>query len=1292
MADSLHTGVTIPTSTWTPGEQPSNIKLDKLAKAYKQALESMAKVIGPALGDNEISIPGPLDTVISSATYNGLMDNEEQDDFVDTAENLVAVNFNLSRILGPHAALNPTHLPGKVYPKETQQIGWPLLENVCAQQLPFPPTYNADFEFSEGTWVLTSLENLHYGTPGVKTYHVSDDGTLYTNLPVSGEIYLKYDLRIPNTEYPIGATYNVIPDPRILSYPEEFRDEVYPEGGEYGACKLTYVSHDNDTSTWSLELPYIIFTKNPITNPDDTGIFTPGDFEPVGQFLEEDNNPRYLIDPDHPFYVQNVFEQNTIVLYDSKENKVYTPSVERIDEITYQLVGPANWINELRNDEGGLLLGEGPNGFNSKDFFLFLLGNNISQSVAQTALNFSRHKHNGADSLRIKHSDLIGIKGERSTVSVIDGTYGGLDFTDSNKNIQGTAVPNNPHPQYLSKYGYRWGGSQGLYESQNSFSFTEDLNQFFGDFVFGPIENAYRTYTTATAELAAGDPTSFTDYKSRIDWELNYDEGITQNFETKRSHALIFGQPYTAFLPNVAQATINGATKLYYETSVITNPALYDNKGIAYTLARHGFIPGSDTAGSNRTRGLNIGWGNLFFGYREDIFGGLLTATPGSDTERSAMFRAAEFNVLVTANGQAGNNSGDPLKENFKHRDGFAVRAIKGASLWLSVGGINPAGEESTSTDGKPGVILFEANPGTDNTTESSDGLNHSNPENQTGSGVLLIPHLQTDPEFSSFFLSPVGVSNSESFQPFANLWKAFKKSPGIELEAKEYGSILDLFSLAPEFQGTATTLFKGSNSFPLDLDLLSWPFGRPMVRGRYGVNLCVDNKTDDLGDIKFGHTRKDEDDNWGPENPLPETEAYLHRELRLYGNTHNSVSGANFNLLYGVNETYKRLGIISPWEEPNSYQPIGSDFGSYAAWASARQIAFGTSSKKAQGSAIRQASFIEAFEGFRSDPTQPFVSEYNIPFVAKWPISSILANWEDMGDGDYPNDIIQNNYFVLNYGEEEDSALVEQTFVADEDKLVEGYRFVKIIHTGLGRTLNSNVGAQDKDNIINRVILSAEEQFLQNSGKLTNNLTFPRSLLGVNVELEYFTMSNTEDFGTQDTGNEVWVDGDTEVFTSLFAPSTISKMVNAQTAKWGSTNNKPVMIMSKNFTSEETRDLESDSFLTYGAGLAVLPGYDSTMLGTFISNNFPIYSDAYTSFDIENKLFCIVLRLPPVLDKIGTNNKNKNLCLPYRVYSGDTSGNDVAGAPDTIPWIEVRGRITIKCQTAVPFSSVLID
>ena len=1287
MSDILKVpGATIVSSInqWTPGELPNAKKFQNLFAAFEASFAVISQVLGPLLDTNPLV--KSKDRIISTSSYYKTMSNEDRANFYVNLSNQILNTFNLSRVIGPHIALNPQYLPGSSHLKASQGSGYPLATGRKVQQLPFPPqiNYTASIGGETGWSLASSKEEAQSSTD--KKYFIDEAGVFYSSRTFGSSSYVKYDLYVPNNYSYLGAGYNCIPDISILSLEEEARTSALD--GDYGLVKITHYSSTFDSSTWRVVFPKVISVKDPLLSQA-TKQIAYDEFEPVGRWETETSAKWYTLE-DSDFYTESFVDKNLLSLFNKETGETFIlnwqldPDADETVKRTYLVTGPPNLVTKFyQNDHTTLLQGGGSN---SRDFFVFAINSTVTEQLAQLSLNYSKHKHNGVDSYKVSHKDLLDAEGNKQGLGVQTGTEGGLDFVTLNRQLAYSNAQDNVHPQYLHKLGFLYGGSQGLYENIGNVEKTLDLNMMHGDFLFYPIESnisGSKPYKYASSGAYATAHSAGND-QEKIYWDLitNLEEGIAGDiagtFPDYRTHAMIFGWP-NVFDQVVGEpyTTYNlGATKLYYEPWNFLTDTEYDNTGNKWSLSRHGFIPGNATglSGSSRRRGLNINWGNLFFGYREDIFGGLLLGTV--NTEASAFFRTSEFNVISTGNDESGTNTNSSIKNGYTYRDGVCIRAVKGANVWISAGGESEIyTDEDKSGNGKASVIAIEASrPAWYDAAEFNAGNLKTHialtDKFSAGSGIFLSPSLNTDKTI------PWAVSGNTTHNINA-IWNG-----STILSPQADGAILDVFALAKDYNysaGGAIDLEIGQDS-----SLTGWVYGRPYVRGTYGVNFCASASVEGLDpDYYFGFRRKEDSSDWGPTTIILQDvdKEYIHREFRFWGkqnsenfsassNEEGNTVGGNLNLLYNFGRDYQRHGRNFIWSNANLHGKPPSLEGATinSVWANSKAVALGSSTTESYGSAIRQASFIEAFQGFRSDPMQPYMAEYVMPFKVRIPLESGADLYTDFHNR---NIVITDTDITL---EGEPAA----DYYSSQNHLYGKFAY--------------NYSLQNKKSLgLDAIIKGSEEILLENSGSdplniLGNSINiFPKSLVSYSVDLQYYAgvvypgtgaNSRLTTAGDPHTPDTSWNYG------RILSGSTI--MISAEdanintTVSLAGTNNKLGVVRSGNESNFNTALVGANNYqlLPYGSYLATIKAEKEYMSD---SSNFPLFTAKYPSVGNEN-VFALVLNI------ISTNANagSQNPFVPYRVYSTTAYGSvieidpaDVTGSSGIA--VELNGIIKFK-------------
>lgn len=1253
---------------WKNGELPDANKFQALFGAFQASLSTIAQIIGPVLNTNPLV--SSKDKIISSGSFYGEMTDSDRANWALTLSDQIVNTFNIARIIGPHGVLNPQYLPGSLHSKSTLGTGYQIATNSKVQQLPFPPTtpYTATITGETGWSLASSAEEVMEATS--KKYYIDSTGVLYLSREMGANAVLKYDLYVPNTYSYLGSGYNCIPDLSILSLSEESRTDVLD--GDYGLVKVEFQESSADSSTWKITLPKIISVRDPLFSYNDKQIANPS-YEPVGIYESATNSRWYTLNWSE-LYNSEIFDRNTLALFNKETNETFIlewqvdPDETNAVQRTYLASGPGSLVNKFYQNDHTTLLYNG--GSNSRDFFVFAINSTITEQLAQVSLNYSKHKHTGIDSYRISHKDLLNAEGNVQGLGGQEGEDGGLDFRNYSRQLAYSNVKDNPHAQYLNRLGFLHGGSHGLYEAIGTFTKTLDLNMMHGDFLFYPIESInsgtkpykYASSVAYAAAALAGDD------EEKIYWDLvtNVEDGIASDIATTfpdyRTHAMIFGWPEV--FDHVTGDPYNsyklGATKLYYEPWNFLSDTEYDNKGNLWTLKDHGFIPGDFTGltGVAKRRGLSINWGNLFFGHREDIFGGLLLGE--TNTEASASFRTSEFNVVTTANGQAGLNTNSVIKNGYAYRDGFAVRSLKGSNIWLSVGG-EYQGLDSRSVDNNPGSFALDVS------LASSSDEDDANPKairtlrdyrnRAAGAGILATPSLREDGRIP-------WVKFDNDLQSIASLWDN-DEIAATASNTYTQNSVLDIFNLAVDYQ-TTNDLFDyiapGSDS-----SFRGWIAGRPFMRGTYGINFCVSNNLSNLnGYFKTGYHKQVLSQAWGPEQALlfstEDTDhEYIHREFRFWGsnesispspntNSLDNTVGGNINLLYNFGRDYKRFGLTQSWNSTQGSLSGGRT--TYSAWANARSISLGTSTPENYGSAIRQASFVDAFAGMRNDPLQPYIAEYVLPFVS----TINLGETSDYSSGiDIANEIKAVNFII---GSKLSGALY--TPLASGESLV-------VNTTDIVHYKRASTDFMFEDIRLDGLIRGSEEILISNSNEVsaTNNKRFPASLIDYSLKLQYF-------MGKLKAGGDSSGDSGSPHQGSQYYKKVINNTVDMVPAHEslmgtpGTGNRVPIIMTDKNNKNFIATDYNLNAIVSYNSAIGVWPAGAGSNL-TAYKNKFPLFEEKYGN-KMDNKMFIILLNI----DDRTTEDGAINSPVPYRIY---VDGTDVM--------LEFSGTINLKMMTS---------
>ena len=578
-----------------------------------------------------------------------------------------------------------------------------------------------------------------------------------------------------------------------------------------------------------------------------------------------------------------------------------------------------------------------------------------------------------------------------------------------------------------------------------------------------------------------------------------------------------------------------------------------------------------------------------------------------------------------------------------------------------------------------------------------------------SGSGIFLAPGPRINTS-TGYYENPWVARTGENYK-FASLWNGASLTELCPVVTGGIidgfnagpGPLLDIFALAPDRQKTNATS-NGNIPVGTDSDLLGWVFGRPFIRGTYGINFCANSSFVSVDtEFKSGYNRKVASQPWGPTRAILKTATneYIHREFKFWGKNYvgapdsaadslENTIGGNINLLYNFGRNYTRFGRSETWSNSTS---LSGQTGS-SQWTNSRRIALGSSKPEDYGSAIRQASFVDAFAGVRNDPYQPFIAEYVVPFVADYQIAESGAAY--YGQTTSVADLLSEGTFVI--GDAIENALSSSTAQPYLGWKASSQKYYLALFNSQDNSYTTRLDS---------MVRGSEEIYIEKSGERVPfsyagteypqyDTHFPQSLIDFKVNLHYYIgQKNTGSIGTGDTDSP----SEASDYNGLDYLNVIyrntHKMVpaikgNIIAGSSLSTDNNviPIVFTSNNGQSryplntiqvnkivtetETTYETEPSSFIPpyssgYDAALGVVP---ATNLMTTYRNKFPLFESSYGTF-MSNKQFCILLNIQakPVITA-------QNLPVPYQIYKG--FGGEV--------YIRFSGWVTVKVKTADAF------
>ena len=998
-------------ASFVQGEQPTHTKLTNIVALTRNGLSELEKVIGMTRNSllvestgNTSWVPVPAKISYSPSYVESLK--------LDFPSSITSI----ARAIGPMGALNPRYLSGQTWNKDDLgggALGVLLKSGVTEQQLPFKPLnvntiLPADFSGPQVSLIFATRVSNYEESLEVGKYYINTEGRLFTGAPVRPGTRLRYSFVIGEGDGYIGSGYNVIPDPSILTLSLEERDNKTLDTSNYGACRVLISSINEEALVVDILLPEVIstpFSKLSASHEVE-------DSDPVGKIDEGLPDLRRYSLPDL-YPSSGYIEDNTMYLYYTETGKVIPEArFERISEFVIRAYLPARYKTIIRADDGELFNVEGLS--NTKHFFLITNGTQLAPLVGKLRLEMEEHSHNGLDSVRVSHSDLTNVNhitpslpaqlsiysnitGAAPNKSItLDGLPSNSTFWFNRKLSKGDFLEENPHPYYLHRLGYLGGGTDGIYAAMNAPGLGASLgNGFTGDLVLMPVSKNLDYEDTDQAYYS---------------WEST--EGIDYLKNNSASHSLWFGLPWevNALVSTEAinQRQRNGSVRMYFDpwikvmgftssSAPANEPFATEGLGILNT-GTIGNDVFSNSVFENAIKGLNIQRGNFFFGYNEDKF---LSTTERAKGKSSFNVLASEFNAVVTANKKADQSPESRWKGKSGNRAGFVAKAIEGASINFSIGGLSGTPGEPVNSASLTSRLIFGQDYKTAGsfTVEGAFGnqLIGNSPGKSHGAGVLVSPGMGIRKLFSWQVENGEDFSDQENVTYYAG-WKRYEslQSNFYTSAAQNLGGVNHIFSTLNE------DLIENWLSFKKNTDLTesvknknSFPFGKVIIEGGSGIDLLVSRRNYnsiiqnvlDLSEVRF----------WARED----LKSDIDNDLR-----NSFAAGANINLMYGYGKSYRRFGTNLTW--------TGSDFdvkgekqpnteslnGGINPWTSLRNEGYqAVTNKDAKGSQIRQASFIEAMEGFRSDPNQPFTVTYRLPFRVIQRLTWMSEGYSTKGD-----------------------------------------------------------------------------------------------------------------------------------------------------------------------------------------------------------------------------------------------------------------------------------------------------
>jgi hypothetical protein len=637
------------------------------------------------------------------------------------------------------------------------------------------------------------------------------------------------------------------------------------------------------------------------------------------------------------------------------------------------------------------------------------------------------------------------------------------------------------------------------------------------------------------------------------------------------------------------------------------------------------------------------------------------------------------------------------LKSGYAWRDGFSVRGTQGSNIWLSAGAETEDPTVNSKNDnGRASTIALEVSGAAwyDAETEGRGGLKTVAGEGKkaSGAGLFMSPSLDTDNKIPWAYKPPAGSGLSVAYT-IGQMWN----NSAIDVTEGTTGSVIDLFSVAEDYNTTDSPL-----DIPLGSDqaLFQWIYGRPFIRGTYGINFCLEGSFEEaIPDFPNGFDKKTNligPFDWGVNNVSLSTASkeYVHREFRFWGkqnqlnedassDARGNTKGGNVNLLYNFGRDYQRFGKNLPWDSSST----SGESKTSSIWSNARITAVGSSTPESYGSAIRQASYVEAFEGFRNDPSQPFVSEYLFPFRVKLGINQTSMTDEYA----FPLTYIHDQSIVL---VDNPSVIATDFYDLDGTGQGNGIKILGFQREMLGANEQAFLdpfGASSSKITFDGLIRGAEELFLKNSGLNRHTRIFPRGLVDISVSLEnYIGYSFDERIEITGSPHETNF-GD---FGNIKGGKGIMLSAREAIVDVGGTSHPPI-IRSSDTSTFGVGGMNAGLYgSSYSSALTCLSREVGTSEALNHQLRFPLFNEEYPDFCFKN-LFGLLLGLEgstALVSRAALYNGAThlaNISLPYRVYPmALANGNElpygtvVTGTSQYGLGIEFNGYVKIKYVT----------
>jgi len=637
MSDKLHDTFPL-VFTFKPGEQPDSNKLSKWSAQTNRAIRLIEYALGDIWG---LGRPYTNDTTRQGSLFSSWgYDANTVGGGAPTGQQPYrdAQIANLSRLIGPASALNPRVLPYQSTLANPENVP----PGVSTFKLSFRPvTSSVDIGGFNGTFSdvvvfnganeVANLEDLvDFGD-----WHVTPEGEVFVMGQTAAATTVAYSYLTELGDTYEDSSFNVIPDPNQTA-------NAFISGTRLVGQTACQVEWEIATARLKVTLPKVThgFINRAGTS---TTLATDG------------SDPNYNEQLTLPDALSNLTAGDPIpdgflYLYDNKDRAVvFSGSYYYINQTSFYISGLDTTVaNQDSNTLGVLINAGGVGNANTWRYSTITVGTTLTQSVDQLRWRASTHIHNGSNSEKISHTDLLDrFPGFNSTLAALF-AYDGVSIpiaTDTGRAVPynyysrlftESDIPGNEHPQYLHRHGYRGGGTDGNYANKDVTN-ANDANAMRGDLVLAPVG---------------------VNSTSGYNWESG--DGFHALAD---SHSLWFGNA-----PTSAGGNTGGAARLFFDADrAVSTLATEVTAGPKFTTAITQWLD----------NGLVLQRGNLLF-------------DSALSYSTSVGFKASELIFTSFAgNGYAYNAATDAYKI------GTRIRSAKGGSIYLGLRntGILPWGE-----------------------------------------------------------------------------------------------------------------------------------------------------------------------------------------------------------------------------------------------------------------------------------------------------------------------------------------------------------------------------------------------------------------------------------------------------------------------------------------------------------------------------------------------------------------------------------------------------------------------